>query len=386
MTGYIVVLPLHGLHLAEPSRKLDSLFHSPYTLVGRPHFDALDAIPQESTSLQGNLRMIRARLDPDALLMLHSSSEFSMLDLAPAYETAEEIAAAHCVCALLMSAGTEGSGEGEPMPLFRARFRELCDLPIAFSAQRVVVVGHANPIGWATVGVGGMGPRLTTGLLEERLRRAPPTLTRMLSGQRPACELDDALARSAKALFAAFQSTSPGQFVGSAVAAGEILVGGDDERWAEKELRLTRLCGDAYGTRVAEVIRARHEFVHRAAQPSLSSWHVPRSALALVVQAWGVVAELAESGRAQSLEELAYLLRGSRQPKLSEGPVGHEAWIHKYLISADPSTYRRRFVCNGFLNCPTCGGSATVDPGLERRATHSFRCNSCGLEFRAQVR
>jgi hypothetical protein len=267
MAEYLIVVPLQGLHLTDSDPLLPSIFDRSWSFVGWRQFSDLESLHGAASSLSSNVQMIRERLAPDSLLLYRCDSGVEAEAMFRAYDDADSIVAAVCMASLLRDNVEDPFRIIEPRPLFRARFREHCDLPLAFTGSRVLMAGHHGGLSWMSIGRHPTTVWWTAQEIDAVATAGPRVLGVVLTMRADATPIQAELIASMRALAMAFQATSIGQFVAAAVAAVENLVGAD-ERWNVKADRLARLVGTAYRVRVEEVLNARHEFVHGARQPA----------------------------------------------------------------------------------------------------------------------
>lgn len=349
----------------------------------------LKDLPQESDSLRGNVEMILDRLKPDAFLLYRCEGAVEPRRMLEAYDEAETIVAALSMDALLQQTGPRPTWSAEPMPIVRARFREHCDLPLAFDERRVVMVGHSRDVSWASFGAGGLVVPVDSQSILARTGSTVPAISAALELQLPSNSLQATLRASMRAFASAFQATTVGQFIASSVASLESLVGRDDP-WTEKAQRLLQLASAEYETRFRELLAARHAFVHEARQPSSAASFLGQSAAAFVVQIWDRIARLPPT--VCTLNDVLYLLRGTtgtRPLTLPVGAVERVDWIHKYASSTDPNEYHIRYVVGGRIHCANGRCGALVQGSAIRaldRYNAEVSCQGCGTKFAAFLR
>lgn len=333
--------------------------------------------------------MIRKRLDPDAILLFRVEGAVEAARVFVAYDDAETVVSALNITSLLAERSLGPPWHDEPAPVFRARYKEHCDLPLAFDSERVWLSGHSSGIAWASVGDHGGVPRYTMDEFTRWAANTPPVVSRALRREPQPTELQRELELSMRALAVAMQATSVGQFVAAAVSSLETLLG-DKKEWGHRIKRLKVLVESRYHSRVDEVIAARHEFVHAARQPGPALSFLGQVALAIAVQAWTKMALLRPS--VETRKHLWDLLQpGGRSsaPVLPAGPDTRLVWVHKYLEPSHPNEYHMRFVINGRANCPgsQCGHLLGEEDIFEHSPTEwTFRCRRCGTVSKAKVR
>jgi hypothetical protein len=386
MDSYWLILPIRGLRLTDTGVPATGFFCPKWCVVGQSQFDLLANACRDNSSLSGNLEMLRRRLNPDSLLLVEYSGELDTWRVFDAYDDAETLIGAFNILSLLeRRLGDRWLGE-EPAPIFRARYIENCDLPIVIDRERLRMVGHTTGISWANLSPIGGNPRHSDTFLA-LAENATPMLRRAVLRERQPNTLQEELQLSMRALTAAFQATSVGQFIAGAVSSSESLLG---DTWAQREQRLRALLPSEYHARMKEILDARHEFVHAARQPSRDQGFLGQCALAMVVQVWTVIARMPQSY--QTKDDLWYRLRafdsGDSFALKHPGPDRELTWVHKYLVSSHPNEYQTRFVVRGIVNCPNVGcGKEIRGHRVTAKAgdMQTFRCDSCSREFEATV-
>lgn len=387
MPSYWIVVPLHGLKLIDTEAPVGGFLARPWTLAGRLQMPLLDSVARDGESLRGNLAMIRERLNPDALLLYWFEDVIDAWRVFDTYDDAESIVGALNIASLLAERAPGPPWEEEPAPIFRARFKEHFDLPLALDSERLWLSGHSTGISWASVGDHGGVPKYSTETLMRQVAIAPPVVGRALRREEQPNELQQELECSMRALAAAFQSTSVGQFIASAISSVESLLG---DTWKKRVGRLRALLDNPYHARLDEVIAARHEFVHAARQPPLRDSFLAQAALAIVIQAWAKIALLPQS--IETKQDLWDIVRTVGQPQmrpLPEGPDSRLTWVHKYLESTHPNEYHMRFVVNEHVNCPgsNCGRLLGTEGVIARNAMKwTIHCPHCDTRFDAVLR
>lgn len=360
--------------------------------------DKLQNIHDVNSSLSGNVETIRKRLNPQAFLLVKCSSEIkdSVQKLREAYHEGDGILSALCMASLFNPLPLNAKSYIiEPTPIFRARYLEACDLPLVFDEKHLHVTGHSSSVNWITaIGSLGLIPQTVTEFTSQAMGSFG-VISKLLNGERIS-RREERLEAAMRALHAAFQATSIGQFIAESVSAVEQLIAKKDDPWKIKISRLRTVVGDEYSTRVDEIVKARHEYVHTAKQPEQD--YLAQSALAMVVQAWAVVHELfeqiesiqdaikyldcchlAQQTTSNNLNALRKLCDG-----IAPGPVRGSYWTHKYLVDSPPNEYRKKYVVNGHVACPKCDNRCSSKECInDEGATKTYRCNKCGEEWMA---
>jgi len=337
MHSYWIILPLRGLRLSDTGIPPTGFFCDRWCLVGQSQFDLLaNACPGDS-SLPGNIEMLRRRIAPDSILLGEYRGDLDAWRVFDAYDDAETLVGALNILSLLEERPPDQWSGDEPAPIFRARYIEHCDLPIVIDRERLRLVGHSTAFSWSTVGSPGRGSRPSRSLLA-LASSAPAVIQRALLREAQPNSLQQELELATRALTAAFQATSLGQFIAGAVSSLESLLG---DSWADREDRLRILLPTAYHARFGEILETRHEFVHAARQPARDRGFLGLSALAMVVQVWTVIARMPQSYMTR--EDLWYRLRAFQTGDLlavsHPGPDQHLTWVRKYLVASHPNEW-----------------------------------------------
>jgi hypothetical protein len=337
MRPYWIILPLRGLRLTDTGEPGTGLFCKGWCLVGDAQFDLLAKVCRDNSSLSGNIEMLRRRLQPDSILLVEYTGELDVWRVFEAYDDAETVVGALNILSLLEERPTSQWSGYDPAPIFRARYIEHCDLPLVIDSERLWMSGHSTGIRWLTIGPNGVGSRPSETLLA-LAKKAPPVVQRALGRETQPNELQAELELAMRALTAAFQATTLGQFIASAMSSLESLLG---DKWGQRQARLHRMLPSVYHSRLEEILLARHEFVHAARQPARDRGFLGLSALALVVQVWTVIARMPQ--RYAIREDLWYRLRafdtGDSFAVQHPGPDQDLTWVHKYLVPSRPKEW-----------------------------------------------
>jgi hypothetical protein len=359
---------------------------SKWCLVAQPQFELLAYACRDNSSLSGNLEMLRRRLNPDSIMLVEYKGELDPWRVFEAYDDAETLVGALNMLSLLEVRAPDPRLMVEPTPIFRARYIEHCDLPLVIDAERLWMSGHTT-FSWPGLADPYMdAARLSTEFFALSAH-VPPVVQRALLREKQPNELQEELELSIRALTAAFQSTSLGQFVAGAVSSLESLLG---DTWAKREERLRSMLPGSYHFRLEQLLEARHEFVHAARQPPRDQGFLGLTALAMVVQVWTIIARMPQGYATR--EDLWYRLRAFENGDLFAAqharPDQDLIWIHKYLVPTHPNHYQMQYVVRGTVYCsvPSCGqklGQANVI--VTSGTTQRLRCPSCANEFDATI-
>jgi hypothetical protein len=209
----------------------------------------------------------------------------------------------------------------------------------------------------------------------------------------------------ARALHAAFQAASAGQFVANMATVAEMLVtAGSREYWWQRKARLKVLVGPSYWTRVEKIMAARHDYVHEARQPQLG--YLAFGALGLVVHTWSILHELFEV-RADDgvvLSEIDLLANAdapgnrttndlsaaqmaslsTRYAGIPRGPLRCRHWINQALTDVHPNAYYEQFSIFGSVSCPGCGAFLREQHRVSRTSdAETFVCSACNRRTEA---
>jgi len=261
----------------------------------------------------------------------------------------ERVLAALSMVLLLQPSRWQASDAPYPQAIFRARYREFCDLPLTFNATKTLSVGHTSRIGLLSAENAASLSPLSLDQIDQAVALSPPVLQKCLKPA-PLDRREARLVEVLQVINAAFLALSPGALVANFVSAAEILVDSQaasgqpsDRGWTRRAERIKVLAGVAAAETVEKLINARHEFVHAAGQPPSDRY--PYAALALAVQAWAVMAEL--STRLRNTQDAEALLdacadakrisgpnsglAANLQSSVPVGPVGAVDWIRHHL-------------------------------------------------------
>ena len=271
-------------------------------------------------SLQGNLSHIWNRLAPSSMLLVRygESERKSLWD----ERRAEQILAAINMLLLLSLDLVEGREQPAPRPVFRARYREYCDLPLAFDLERVRLAGHTSRMGLL---VADDPLQLSLDEIDAMVASGPEIIREVLGGTRSHDKRAQRLRDGMAGILGAFDTLTAGAFVSHLTGVAETLVDSksrsEDGRsgWDSKERRIKVLVGGEHDLAVKKVVECRHDYVHAFRQPD--SDVLPFIALAMAVQVWGNLFELYE--RFTNHEDVERLIDGAAiARKLSSSEVG----------------------------------------------------------------
>lgn len=400
----VALVPIRGITLAD--KEAENYLGPTWSLLSVQQARNLVAGYDATGSLPGNFNMIEARLAPDAYLLVRCEVPNSPGYLV-AYDYAETILAALCIAVLLAPDLWSDLWRQWPTPLYRARFKEACDLPLVFDEARVRVVGHSSSFAWLSPS-DHMLPLISKRRVHEATLQAPNVVDRILRGE-DLSDADRLLRASLRAMHAGLQATTPGQLTANLVSATELLVSAQDrEPWFRRKARLKVLIGGECWSRCEDILEARHAFVHESTQPVES--FLGHSALAMFVQAWVIFAQLLSrlGEQRQVLDVLDQLVRtahpGDRQTHeltadelaalnalhfdVPSRPVECVKWVHQYLIDVHPADYHKRFVVGGKISCAgdRCGQMLSPQHLIGRESDlQVFRCHMCGFISRASL-
>ncbi|MDP2857800.1 MAG: hypothetical protein Q8P50_07475 [Bacillota bacterium] len=290
----LMVLPVRGLYLTDVAPPPD-LFAAPWQVVGKGQFDALHDLGL-GESFSTLLQRFREKTDPTAFFF--HRYHYPTVYVSEAARQAEYALSALSMAVLLHSwPPGDGQDPAGPCPVFRARYAEYYDHPVAVGKNGVKVSGGGKSVfgllrpDWIMP-----EPRLSRGNLDA-LIDAAPNVVRAVLEQAPLNKRQRRLADGMAVINSAFQSLSPGAFVGSLVSAAEVLVdaqAGDGDggaaSWQRRRSRIGAAVGSDCEAILDRVMQARHEFVHSGAQPRGD--RLPLAALGIALQVWTVMADL----------------------------------------------------------------------------------------------
>lgn len=401
----VALVPIRGITIADTSSETD--LGPLWNILSTQQARSLASQYDPTGSLPGNFNMIEARLAPDAYLLVRCDVPDSPGYL-EAYDNAETLLAALCIAVLLGAELWPDQWQQQPTPLYRARFKEACDLPLVFDEARVRLVGHSSWFSWLSPS-DHTRPPVSKQRLYAAAANAPGVVDRILRGDGFSSDADHLLTSSLRAMHSALQATTPGQLTANLVSAAELLVSAQDrEQWFRRKARLKVAIGSTYWSRCEDIFAARHAFVHESTQPTDS--FMGHCALAMFVQVWVVFTDLLARFGEQQLaldyldqlvaaapprdrrtsdlhpEEVAQLDASYRDVPL--GPVRTLMWVHQYLVDVHPNEYLRHFVVGGRISCPgeRCGHILLQEHVIAREpGVQVFRCHMCGLVARATV-
>jgi hypothetical protein len=382
--SYWLILPIRGLRLNDTGVPSGGFFRENWCHVSRAQFDLLGRACRDNSSLSGNLDMLRQRLNPDSIMLVEYGGDLDAWRVFEAYDEAETLIGALNMVLLLERRPADQWLGDEPAPIFRARYLEHCDLPMAIDRDGLWLAGHST-FSWAAL----QGPFPDNGRSTDNflslLKDAPPVIKTALQREKQPNELQLGLEAALRALTGAFQATSVGQFIAGAFSSIEWLLG---DNWSDREERLGAMLPTAYHSRLKELLEARHEFVHAARQPPRDQGFLGLCALSMVVQVWTVIARMPETYLSRA--DLWYCVRafadGDAFADRHPGPDHELGWIHRYLVASHPSKYQTSFFVRGAVYCPNqgCGRKLGKDQIVSSNAkTLRLRCDNCAQEFEA---
>lgn len=391
---YFSVIPVRGLLLSDDKIPID-MFDRNWVLVGHRQMEELQNMKLERDGLDRNIKHIRERLAPDALLLVryHKDEKLNVWD----ERKAESILSAISMALLLKSSRSEDRGaRANPIRVFRSRYKELCDLPLSFDSKTVRSTGHTGRLGVVSApDIFIDEDSISLSELETHIATCPSTINAVLSGKRLNSR-EEKLHKAMRAIQAAFDTTTRGAFVASSVSAAELLVSSGTSNWSRFKSRLFMLTGKQYKKRIEEILDARHQYIHEAIQ-SLNDT-MPFSALALSVQVWEVCHSLYDRiGNIQDAENFldacdslmkteSVELEAIREEsnRIPEGPVERLHWIRKYLVSTHPNEYGRHYFIDGAINCASCGHINRIEQVIASDGNKkTIKCYKCSHEWEA---
>lgn len=398
----LAVVPLRGVRFSDGSLSVDP-FSRAWTVLSPLQAAEFQRRYPVDSSVYGNFDQLRDRLHPDAYLLVECKSP-SAPDYLDTYDHAETILGALCISTLLAPEDPAGTRQYVPRPIYRTRTLEYCDLPLVLDVDRLRLVGHSSPFMWLSPDRGSGATPLSSRELFAMTSAAPSVARDILSGTPLVTDWQRRMRAGLRALHAAFQAASPGQFVANMATVAEVLVNAGNERWRRRLSRLKVLVGPVYWTRIEEIMAARHDYVHEARQPAFG--YLAFGALALAVHVWSVLHELYEArGDTNSvLREIDHLATGdppadrktsnlsaadvaslnARYASIPRGPLRRRYWINQALTDIHPNEYYQRFSVFGSVNCPGCG--ALLKQQHQVRHTPEaevFACAACNRQTEA---
>ena len=342
---YLVAIPLKGV-VVDGSSVPNDLFDRHWTVVGQAAFESLALFHgSREASLYGNVNQIAQRLRPTGFLLVRyfEGMQKHVLD---EYH-AELVLAALSMTLLLTNAPKYCE---TPMLLSRARYPEVCDLPLTFFEDRIRSSGHTSHTGLIPLLDHHMTPKLSPSEIEAFVKNAPNIVQAVLSEPFVNHGAMQPLIDAMMATQGAWQNLTTGGFISSFMSACELLVdvGGPTDAslavWQRRLDRMTVAIGIQRRQMLDRVAKARHQYVHRSVQPE--SDELSFSALAIAVQVWSVVNELYEQFKQSRTVEL-FLDSAYQNARAAEGglprfmdpslvPKGHAAnveWMKRWLDS-----------------------------------------------------
>jgi hypothetical protein len=397
--SYQAIIPLRGIRFRDEGLAPDP-FVREWTVLSLRQMAAFALRYDSARSVQGNVESIIKRLNPDAFLMVSLETPELADPVGRINRRVDSVLGALCLTALLTPEHKEDRKQYSPRPLFWAKTPENCELPLIVDRSCVKVSGHTG-MAWlspdSTGEAGGKSLGTVTSFVSA-IDSAPSSVKAVLGGRK----LDgwqEPLAAILGNLHACFLVGSPAQCAANLISFAEVCVTpSKDELWQRRVNRLKILTGCEYWTRVQDVIEARHDYVHRSKQVADT---VAFSALALAVQTWCVMHELAE--RLGSLEiaikfvenhvgpgfpgkkRTHELTKGERVRvtascrDIPQGPLRKLYWINHALTDIPWNDYYERFVIFDEAFCKKCArwvelqASKPITSGRQR-----YRCASCG--------
>lgn len=332
---FVVTIPVRGVVIDNPDLTLDAIFDEPWTLVGPEQYGILADAQGRNDSVRGNIDVIAERLAPSSLLLVryYPGQRTSVWDEV----LATRVLAALNIALLLSDILTNPP---RPRPLFRARYAEYCDLPLAFDAEGTKSTGHTSRLGLLA---GDDLPRLHLDNVVVMIGDAPQVVRDVLQGKR----LDARQSRLAEGMvniLGAFETLSTGAFVSRLVSATECLLDAHAEGGVKSWTRIeARLRATVKSKLVPDLTQIRHEYVHAGLQPANDVASL--QALAMAVECWGVLEGLyTRISRHSDVEVLLDCAARASQAKSDElemlapvmdaigfGPSAEVEWIRSWL-------------------------------------------------------
>ncbi len=339
---FVVSVPVRGVSIRPEHFQRKEIERRPWVILGSDQFPEL-CRNTTSDSLLGNLHQIWDRLAPTSLLLVRygSGERKSVWD----EQRAEQVLAAINLLFLLTVDLTGGRERASPRPVFRARYREYCDLPLAFGLTGVRSVGHTGRLGL----LAGDDPlQLTLRGVDDMVVSGPTIIRQVLNGDLLGPR-EGRLRSGMVGILGAFDTLTTGAFVAHLTGVAEALVdaqaNSDDGKasWKRRADRIKVLVGNEHATAVDRVLRCRHEYVHSSQQPANDV--LAFVALAVAVQVWGGLAKLydqfADHGDLERLLDGAAIGNRATPPvadaftdvidAIPTGPKHERLWIQAWL-------------------------------------------------------
>jgi hypothetical protein len=399
----LAVVPLRGVKFSDASLSVDP-FSRPWTILSLAQADEFQSRYPMNSSVHGNFAVLRERLRPNAYLLVEcvKPSAPGYLD---AYDYAETILGALCVSSLLAPEHPDGPRQYAPRPIYWTRTIEYCDLPLVIDVDRVRLNGHSGSFAWLSADGGALAKRISTSELFEIVAAAPSVARDMLGDGILGTSWQRRMHAGARALHAAFQAASPGQFIANMATVAELLIKARSrDSWWQRKSRLKVLVGPTYWTRVEEIMAARHDYVHEAKQPTFE--YLAFGALGLAVHTWSVLHELcevrgdidtvlaeidslanADPPKARTTSDLSSAQVASlneRYSSIPRGPLRRRHWINQGLTNVHPNAYYEQFSIFGSVSCPGCGAYLTEPHRVGQTSeTNIFICSACNRQIEA---
>jgi hypothetical protein len=313
---YLVCYPVRGLLLSD-GVAISDIWDRPWSLVAPSDFKALSLAHGKDASLDGNINSIVLRLQPSCLLLIRyhgNEPRKSVWD----EDRAERISA---VLNLAMLLSEHLSGEPMPIPVYRARYIEYCDLLLSFDKNKVKTVGHSSRMGILALGNPGSGSYVSLQLVNGALDGS--SLFGKIIRDDKLFPHERHLLYVMTAIQNAFNTVSRGAFISACVSAMEMLVdpgSGDpkagDSSWKMRVNRLLMLLPENHHSHLERILEARHQYVHEAVDPSDDS--LTFISLAVTVYLWSAMEQTLKVH--QSIDDVIRLLDCCRVSRAIQAP------------------------------------------------------------------
>lgn len=317
-----ITVPVRGLQLGTGEAVPENVWDREWTFVGR---NQIPQIASMGSSLAGNLQQLFDRLRPTAVLLVktYPHERRTVWD-----ESRADVVLAALNTALLLAPRAGPHANEFPGPVFRVRYPEFCDLPLAVRRGDVISAGHSGRMGLLAMAADAewLHLRMTASNadIDQILGSASPMLANIIHRatlNRREAKLRDGLFTIQQA----FDTLTPGAFVSHLVGAVETLVESEGAEptasgtWAKRIARMKALL-EAYDSRLVDfLVNIRHNYVHAGKQPANDSSTFV--ALGFALHAWSVLSVMydrhGDSAEVAKILDAAQLARGSSLPEFT---------------------------------------------------------------------